>query len=186
MLAFHNVQLAYLEDVLFENLPFEKAKKWHELFLNSITVGADLPLVFSKFIVRVLGDSERGCVLYAGTPDSEVAINLVIKLYERKIEGDVVSAEEWALARRTAYAAAYDAAANDSAAYAAATAADEADAASVAVAAVYAAGAAKAAARAAVGADDVVADDVVADAARAIHYEWMFDVLIKELKNARV
>ena len=176
MQAYHNVQLSYLEDMLFENLPLEKAKNWHELFLNSITVVADLPLVVSKFIVRILGDSERGCIIHAGTPDSEVAIKSVINLHERKIAGEKVSAEEWELARR----AAYDAAVVDF----------SPDAAYVAVHAAYAAShaaahaASHAAAYATAAAAAYFTDDVAADAARAIHYEWMVDVLIKELKNA--
>jgi len=161
-------QLACVEDRLFMNLPLEKAKLWPELFLSSIAVGADLSLVVSKFIVRVLGDSERGCNLHAGTPDSEVVINLVIKLYERKIAGDVVSAEEWELARCTAYEVAYDTPAAEDAAYAAATAANDAADATV----VYAA--------------DAAADFDSGYNARVSHYEWMADVLIEELKNASV
>jgi len=172
------MQLAYLEDSLFEHLPVTKAKLWPELFLDSINVGADLSLVFSKFIIRVLGNSERGCIIHAKTPGSEAAINSVINLYKRKIEGDVVRAEEWDLVRdyvadTTANVAAR--AAGDAAAHAGAHAA-------------YAAYAARAAARAAVGAYAAARDaDFDSDcSSRVLHFEWMSDVLIEELKNASV
>jgi len=202
-------QLAYLEDGLFENLPLEQAKLWPELFLDSINVGADLSLVFSKFAVRILGDSERGCIIHAKTPEVEAAIKSVISLYERKIEGEKVSTEEWELARRTAYATAYAAAAHAAraaradyaaAAYdaraaaraAAARAAYTADAAAAFAASNAAARAASSAASnaaAAYAAARAGADAATADyttAARVRHYEWMSDILIEELKNASV
>jgi len=166
------MQLALIEDDLFENLPLAKAKLWPELFLNSINVGADMSHVVSKFVVRVLGDSERGCIIHAKTPGSKAAIKSVINLYERKIKGDVVSAEEWELTRCTAYATAHVAhvAYSDTdaafAAYAAATAANGAAVATVVYTAYAAAG--------------------YTAAARVSHYEWMSDILIEELKNASV
>ena len=233
-------QLACVEDRLFMNLPLETAKLWPELFLSSIAVGADLSLVVSKFIVRVLVDSERGCIIHAGTPDSEAAINLVIKLYERKIAGDAVSVEEWELAKTFARAAkrlatpddATGAGATDAAGafaahataitgvgtathatgaaaeVAAFAASDAADAAARDAYATYvrAARAARAAATHATGAAADIASRAAADAyddasraaadaaaaaadvevaARASHYEWMSDILIEELKNAK-
>jgi len=234
------ITLAYLEDVIFENLHLTKAKKWPELFLSSIEVGADLSLVFSKFIVRVLGDIERGCIIHAKSQGSQAAINLVIKLYERKIAGDAVSVEEWELAKTFARAAkrlatpddATGAGATDAAGafaahataitgvgtathatgaaaeVAAFAASDAADAAARDAYATYvrAARAARAAATHATGAAADIASRAAADAyddasraaadaaaaaadvevaARASHYEWMSDILIEELKNAK-
>lgn len=42
--------LARLEDVVFEGLPINDAKKWPERFLKSINVGSDLSLVGWKFL----------------------------------------------------------------------------------------------------------------------------------------
>ena len=172
------VELALLEDDLFENLPLAKAKLWPELFLNSINVGADLSLVFSKFVVRILGDSERGCIIHAKTPEAQAAINSVISLYKRKLEGDVISDDEWTIAQRAVFAAPI-CDATFAAAYAATTW-------------VHAANHAAAFAAAAATATDAI--NAVIDAytntatseARVRHYEWMSDVLIEELKNASV
>jgi len=183
-----SMMLAFLKDELFESLPLEKAKLWPELFLSSIEVGADLSLVFSKFIVRLLGDSERGCIIHAKTPGNQAAINSVIKLYKLKIAGEKVSAKKWTIARRNvlidsdaesgagyypaAYAAFtatyYDRFVSVHAVTAAADAADDA----ADDAAVY---------------DDADVSAVYDDADfRVMHFEWMADVLIEELKNASV
>ena len=42
-------EIAYLEDIIFENLENGTAKKFPEQFLNSIKVGVDLSLVCFKF-----------------------------------------------------------------------------------------------------------------------------------------
>jgi len=185
------VRLAYLEDRLFENLPLEKAKLWPELFLSSIEVGADLSLVFSKFIVRVLGDSERGCIIHAKTPGAKAAIETVISLYERKITGNAASSEEWELARHCVFVNS-DGATDE---YSTARAAAAANAATYAgdvypshVAHACAAGVEAASDSAAAAARSATHNTVATSPGveRVRHYEWMADVLIEELKNASV
>ena len=163
--------LARLEDGIFEGLPNELAKTWPERFLKSIKVGADLSKVGPKFLVWLLED-----VIQYAKPDGKVAIQAVVDLYKRQINGEVITRTQWldarsaaaaaddaAYAAYTAYAAAYAAYAAYAAAYAA-YAAYAADAAAAAYAAD--ADAAYAAADAAAAAADAAAYAAAADAAR--------------------
>ena len=53
-------KLAYLEDVLFEEMKNGESKLWPERFLKAIKPGADLSLVVPKFIVWQFEDSKVG------------------------------------------------------------------------------------------------------------------------------
>ena len=149
--------IARLEDVIFENLPNDKAKEWPLTFMKAIQVGADLTDVWRKFAIIILSDPDKG-VLRLTKPESKqhIAIQNVISLYEKN----------------TASAAAY------------ASAADAADAAYAAYAYAYAAAAASAA-DAAADAAAYAAAYAAADT-RKIHFEWMADVLLGLLHNAPV
>src|SRR3990167_744097 len=52
--------LARLEDGIFEALPNELAMTWPARFLESVPVGADLSMIWPKFVIWMLTDSEFG------------------------------------------------------------------------------------------------------------------------------
>lgn len=86
-------QLAYLEDRIFEGLPNKDAKGFPFAFLTSIPVGADLSLVLAHFMVWLLIDPERGVMRFVGKQGQ--TITAVAALYQRVIEGETVSTQEW-------------------------------------------------------------------------------------------
>ncbi len=98
--------IARLEDGIFENLPNDLAMLWPEQFLDAINVGADLSMVFPKFMHFILADEKYGVLQYANTQFTKNAILKVIELYEKKINGADITREEWAAAYATATAAA--------------------------------------------------------------------------------
>ena len=173
------VQLAYLEDDIFENLPNGHAKEFPERFLKAINPGADLSRVVNKFLVWLLVDGVSGVIRFAQTEGQKTAISNVAALHQQVIDGNPPPAAAWDAARDAARAAAGAAAwdaARDAAGAAAGDAAwdaarDAAGAAAWAAARAAAGAAAGAAAWAAVrdAARDAVRDaarDAVRDAAR--------------------
>ena len=165
--------LARLEDKIFEGLDNGDAKKFPLEFLEAITPGADLSMVYPKFIVWLLKDKKDGVWQYART-DGKRAITKVVKLYQRKILGEAIAESEW---RAAAYAA-------EAAAYAAYYAADAADAAYYAADAAAAEAAADAADAAYYAADAADAAYYAAEAdVRRTHYKKMADKLIELLKE---
>lgn len=153
--------LARLEDRIFEGLTNGEAKEFPLRFVKAINVGADLSLVFYKFMYWLLVDPKEGVIQYA-RPDGRKAIQDIADLFERKINGEDVDFERWMKARRAA-AAAY-------AAYADAYADAAAAAYAAAAAAAYAAAAAAAAA---------------AQKARSARFSAMAEKLISLLKEAK-
>src|SRR5260221_144759 len=93
-------QLAYLEDRIFEGLPNKEAKGFPFAFLTSIPVGADLSLVLARFMVWLLIDPEKGVLRLVGKQGQ--AITAVASLYQRVIEGEAVSTQDWLSALTTA------------------------------------------------------------------------------------
>ncbi len=94
------VQIAHLQDWLFENLPNGEAKDFPVDFLESIPVGADLRLVLPKFVHWLLVDPENGVIQYAQGEEEEeekvrAAISAVADLHYRVIEGQEVTIEQW-------------------------------------------------------------------------------------------
>jgi hypothetical protein len=162
--------LARLEDGIFERLPVKEAQQWPERFLGAIQPGADLSMVFYKFMHWLLVDPQDGVLQYANTKRTKNSINKIANLYKQYIDGDLSleqfrdAADADADAAAAYAAAAYAAAAYAAAAYAAAAADAAADAAAAACA--YAADAACAAYAyaAADAADAYAADAYAADA----------------------
>jgi len=115
--------LARIEDGIFEGLPNERAKEFPLQFLNAINVGADLSMVFPKFMHWLLVDSAHGIIKFAKNKE---AIQTVADLYQRKIDGENINLNEWLSVRETsaAYVAYADAADAAAAAYADAAYAD--------------------------------------------------------------
>ena len=54
------VQLAHLEDTLFETMATEQAKDWPRRFMSAIKVGADLSTVWPKFASWLMVDETWG------------------------------------------------------------------------------------------------------------------------------
>jgi hypothetical protein len=139
--------IARLEDGIFEGLPNERAMKFPQEFLEAVPVGADLSMVFYRFMHWLLIDPEDGVIRLAKMDRTKESIQKTAALFDRRIKGEEISDKDWDAAAAyaaAAYAAAYaaDAAADAYAAAAAAAAADAADAAAAAAAADAAAAAA--------------------------------------------
>jgi hypothetical protein len=174
--------LAKLEDRIFENLPNDLAMIWPQRFLDAITPGADLKLVWPRFAIWMMIDPKWGVAQFAKSDQSKKAIQDVANLYKIKLIGENISREAWSAAyadaadaadaaTAAAYAAAADAA-DAATAAACAAAASVASAASVACAATAAAYAAACAAAASVAcaATAAACAAAAADAAYAAAY----------------
>ncbi len=98
--------IARLEDRLFEGMKLKDAKGFPVKFLNAITPGADLSMVWSKFIIWLLADETDGVIKFARTERTKKSIETVVKLYKRRLNGDEPSSEEWCAAADAADAAA--------------------------------------------------------------------------------
>src|SRR5579863_10160721 len=85
--------LARLEDGIFEALPVEPARTWPETFLNAIPVGADLAGVGDQFLHWLLADPTDGVLRFAKTEKTRKAIQDVADLYQRKMNGETITAE---------------------------------------------------------------------------------------------
>jgi len=107
------IELARLEDVHFERLENGDSKKWPELFLSSIRVGADLSMVWPKYAFWMLDGLPK-------QKDERVikSIDSVRDLYAEWIDtGTKPNEDRWRIAvdaagaaAAAAYAAAYAAA----------------------------------------------------------------------------
>lgn len=99
-------RLALLEDVLFEGLPKNLAKKWPTRFLKAIPVGADLSKVWNKFAIWLLLDEKNGILQYAHTEKSKLAILNIANLYLRNLkEKEEISDLDWKNAHGYVYTA---------------------------------------------------------------------------------
>jgi hypothetical protein len=143
------MELAKLEDQIFEGLAPSQAMKWPAAFLSAIPVGADLSLAWPRFAVWMLR-------IELAAYDTAGVCGRVAKLYDRWIAGQKPPMSEWHKARFAATAAA-------AAAAAVVYAVDAADA---AAAATHAADAADIAAVDAADAVDAVANAAAANAPR--------------------
>lgn len=85
------VEVAHLEDLIFEDIPTADAMLWPDRFLTAIPVGSDLSMVWPMFAVWLL---TKECPSVVG--------KLVAGLYQRRIDGDEPSAEEWRNAQEAA------------------------------------------------------------------------------------
>jgi hypothetical protein len=101
-----HIQLAGLEDAIFEGLPNDLAMQWPEQFLQAITPGADLSKVWHKFAVWLLIDPIDGVFKFS----NHESIRHVAELHTRAVVGDMPSIGAWAAAETAAWAAAETAA----------------------------------------------------------------------------
>ena len=103
--------LARLEDGIFEALRNELAMTWPARFLESVPVGADLSMIWPKFVIWMLTDSEFGVIRFAKKEKTKESILKVAELYKKKVNGEEVAVEDWkaAASAPSAYADADDA-----------------------------------------------------------------------------
>ena len=97
-------EVAYLEDWLFEQLPFEKAKLWPARLLNSITPGSDLSGVYDLWSAWSLIDPKDG-VLTLVSDDFPDVQRIVRETGEACLRHERVNAAGAARAARAARAA---------------------------------------------------------------------------------
>ncbi len=176
------IQIAHLQDWLFEHLPNGEAKGLPVDFLEAIPVGADLKLVLPRFFHWILVDPD-GVIQYAqgeGEERAKEAILSVAALHNRVVKGQEVTSEQWSAARAAARAARAAARAARGAAWAASESAWAAarDAAWAASAAAW--GAARAAAWAASESAMDAAWDAAKDAAIKRQKEKLLELLAGE------
>ena len=130
--------VAWLIDGIFENLP--TVDDAHATFavgvIDAVPVGADLSLVTARMMLDLLADPDSGVVRYTESGSRQrTAVDTVIALYRRQLDGEEITREEWtdyaadaaadaAYAAYAAYAVDYAAAAAAYAAYAVDYAAD--------------------------------------------------------------
>src|SRR3990167_8245677 len=72
--------LAQIEDAIFEGLPKAEAMLWPEQFLGAIKPGADLSLVFPRFMAWMLSDPNDGVIHFADERGKK-AIRGVVDLF---------------------------------------------------------------------------------------------------------
>ena len=112
------VEIAHLEDSIFEGLPQAAAMKWPTQFLQAIPVGADLSLVFPRFILWLLDGKDSPQREGRNHETVKAAIDTVAELYRQwtekgkrppqdKFESAAESARSAWSAARSARSAAY-------------------------------------------------------------------------------
>lgn len=89
--------IARLEDRIFEGMENGQSQEWPERFLAAIPVGADLSLVWPRFVMWLLVDEQGGVIRHARTDDKvRASIRTVAALYQRLIDGtNIPSRDEW-------------------------------------------------------------------------------------------
>ena len=98
--------IAGLEDEIFEGLDNGEAKAWPIQFLEAIKPGADLSLVAPRFMIWTLTDPEHGVARF----NDDASIVNVAKTWQRVVDGDMPTSEDWSAAASAAASAAWSAA----------------------------------------------------------------------------
>jgi hypothetical protein len=88
-------EVASLEEIIFERLPEEEAKRFCLEFLEAVPVGADLSFVWPAIARWLLIDPKCGIIRFARTADTRAAIEMVAGLYARMLRGEPVSLEQF-------------------------------------------------------------------------------------------
>ncbi len=99
------VQLAYIEDTIFENLLNGRTLNWPSQFLEAIQPGADLSNVAALLIIWQFEDSQYGLFnLPEIKEDKELQLvcSDLVTLYKRQISNDIPTQLEWNLIYRRA------------------------------------------------------------------------------------
>ena len=98
------VELAYLEDHFFENLPTDAAKKWPARFLSSIKVGADLSRVYDLWSAWNLIDPVDGVITLVSDAYPDIQ-RIVRETGQACLDGERINSAEAAEAAWAAGAA---------------------------------------------------------------------------------
>lgn len=86
--------LAHALEVIYDGLRGDKDQPFALDFLESIEPGADLSMVWPRFLLRVLTDEQNGLLAYA-PDDTERAAKRVVALLQRQVNGDEPTDMEW-------------------------------------------------------------------------------------------
>jgi hypothetical protein len=82
------IELAYLEDAIYEGLPLEDARDFAIAFIERIPVGADLSQVWRKFVCRLFLDWDFGISQYLFPERTIATLNSISRLLPRKLVFD--------------------------------------------------------------------------------------------------
>ena len=91
------VEIAHLEDSLFERMPRANAQEWPGKFLAAIPLGADLSMVIPHFLYWVLGDEKDGVIALVDPkefPECHAAVASATALQERLLNGEKIEDSE--------------------------------------------------------------------------------------------
>jgi hypothetical protein len=88
-------EVASLEEIIFQRMPAEEAKRFALDFLEAVPVGADLSFVWPAIARWLLIDPKRGILRFAETPETRAAILLVADLYARVLRREPVSPQQF-------------------------------------------------------------------------------------------
>jgi len=92
------VQIAILEDAIFEELKNSKAKEFPLRFIKAVTVGSDLSQVIPKLVIWQFEDKKYGLKHLKEVKDDKEVLQIcqyVTDAYRSKLNGDKVTEEEW-------------------------------------------------------------------------------------------
>lgn len=92
------IQLAQLNDSIFEGLKLGKALAWPERFLRAIPVGADLSLVITQVVIWQFEDLKYGLaqtIEVRENPELRQICEDLVRLYLDVLAGKLVTDEQW-------------------------------------------------------------------------------------------
>lgn len=99
------VALAQLQDTIFEGLPAGDREKWPQQFFTAIQPGADLSMVATRFMLRILTDKQHGTINRCDEAGKAATLQ-VAKLLRTRLRGVEPTTQEWSAAWAAAWAAA--------------------------------------------------------------------------------
>jgi len=91
-------EIAYLEDIIFEKLPNNKAMEFPLRFLEAVPVGVDLSKVIAQLIIWQFEDEKYGLKNIKEVVDDKVVYEYcqkVVALYKRILENEKVDKKEF-------------------------------------------------------------------------------------------
>lgn len=92
--------LAEIADNIFENLEYEDSKKFSIDFLEAIPVGVDLMGIFDKLAYTMLVSTAHGVIYFVKNEKVKKAVQDIGDAFQRKINGEKVTIEEWQQLRK--------------------------------------------------------------------------------------
>lgn len=100
------IQVASLCDAIHEGLPKDRIADFASRFFTDVSLASDASLWWPKFAVRLLTDPTHGVCQYAENPS---IIDVVSRLYQCVVAGELPSQEEWDAARNVEWNAEWNA-----------------------------------------------------------------------------